>query len=89
MISEENKNEIIKITKDHFSKFSELTILDYPLEKKVEIIYNNLVEVYKKLSEAKVLPENVDLQTFFNIVIPRLEHAAQSAHAHQLFRNFL
>lgn len=85
MISEENKQEIRRIAQEHFGKIEILNIVDVELKTKVELIYNEIVPLYKILSEAKLLPEKIDLDTFFKIVVHQLENAMQNAYFGRAF----
>ena len=81
----ENKQEITKIVKEHYDKIDILKVEGYDIVKKAQTIYNELPTIYSKLNEAKVLPENVNLDIFMQIVVPRLEDAAQHAHVARMF----
>lgn len=85
MISEENKEQIKTISKEHFKSFDVLKIEDADLGQKVQLVFNELPNLYRKLKEAEVLPEKVDLNVFMQIVTPRLEEAAQSAYVMKMF----
>jgi hypothetical protein len=84
-VTQDNKDKIKKITTEHFAQFPVLQIVDTDLNNKVEIIYNELPNIYKKLSEEKVLPEGCNLDMFMRTVLPRLQEEAQHAHIQKVF----
>lgn len=80
-----NREEIIKITNEHYKQFPVLEKKESSLQERVDTIYNELPNVYSKLSESKLLPEGMDLNIFMQVVLPRLEQEAQQAHIRQIF----
>lgn len=84
-VTQENREQITRIATSHYDNFDVLKVAEYQLNKKIELIFNELPNVYKALEEAKVLPEGMNLDTFMRVVLPRLEMAAQEAHIRQTF----
>jgi len=80
-----DRDKIKQIAKEHFDQFDILKVEDVPVEQKAEKIYQELPIIYKKLDEAKVLPEGINFQSFMHITVSHLQAAANMAYMRNAF----
>lgn len=84
-MTEENKTKIKDTAVEHFKAFPVLEVVDADLNSKVEIIYNELPNIYKKLKDQTLLPEEITLDVFMKITVSVLQNEAQMAHVRSVF----
>jgi hypothetical protein len=87
-LTEDIKNQIKQIAKEHYDGIDILKVADLPINDQVHRIYNELPTIYQKLQTRNILPQGTSLDVFMQIVVPRLEKAAQEAHISQSFSGF-
>lgn len=75
-MTDENKEKINKIVREHLDTIDVLRVVDYPIQDKAQLIYKEFLPLYKKLDAEKLLPENCTWEVFNQLLIPRLEQEA-------------
>ena len=88
-MTEENKEKIRKIIKDHYDSFDILRIADYDIRQKAAKIQEELHPIYKKLKQENLLPEEIDAKKFVEFGNIMLQQSFQEAIFKNAFGNFI
>lgn len=84
-MTEENKNKIRKIMKDHLEKIDIFRVVEVSVEVKANRIYDEFMPLYKKLEGDKLLPEGCTWDVFNQLGVRILEAVANNAMLHRSF----
>ena len=69
----------------HYDKVDILKVTDVPIEEKVDVLFNQLITIYKGLVDEKLLPETITLDGFMQVAVKQLEIAMAQAQVNQAF----
>jgi hypothetical protein len=84
-MTEDNKNKIKKIMKEHLETIDILRVLEVPVEAKANRIYQEFRPLYEKLEKEKILPEGCSWDVFQQLGVRILEATANHAMLHRSF----
>lgn len=72
-VTQDNKDKIYSIVKEHLNNIDVLKVIDIPLETRARAIYSELQPIHKKLDDQKLLPEGMTWEMFHNYITHVLE----------------
>lgn len=84
-MTEENKDKIKNIMKEHLETIDILRVVEIPIEAKANRIYQEFRPLYDKLEKEKLLPASCNWDIFQQIGVRLLEATANHAMLHRSF----
>ena len=86
MFTNENREEIKKIAKEHYDTIDILKVDNINMEEKAKAIHKELPSIYQKLKDKNLLPESINFDAFIKITTLSLQNEFQAAQFASFFR---
>lgn len=86
MFTNENREEIKKIAKEHYDTIDILKVDNINMEEKARAIHKELPAIYKKLKDKSLLPESINFDAFMQVTTLSLQNEFQNAQFASFFR---
>lgn len=84
-VTQDNKDKIIKIVREHLEPIDILRVVEIPIQTKANRIYQELEPIFKKLDAEKLLPEGCTWDVFHKFITSVLEYVANALLQRQAF----